>query len=59
MSKRIAALLVIVELDDIPGTMHNEESAQEAVQQLLNDDMSHYAPCVYITDARVAPILGV
>lgn len=58
MRKRVAALLVLVELDDVPGTMHTVESAKESVQRFLEDRIPHYEPRVYITDDSVAPIVA-
>lgn len=44
--RRRTVMLVIVDLDPIPGDMHTAESAREIVQAKLNDAMPHYNPKV-------------
>lgn len=45
MPKQIE-LKVIVDLDPMPGTFSDEESARDAVQQILMDRIPHYNPAV-------------
>lgn len=50
MAKRkVVKLIVTVELDPIPGTMHTEESALQAVQFFLDYGLKAYNPRVYET----------
>lgn len=44
--RRTVTFMVTVELDDMPGAMHTEESAQTIVTHVLNQQMSHYNPTV-------------
>lgn len=43
---RRVTLSVHIDLDEIPGSMHTPESAQEIVTQILRDRMDHYNPVV-------------
>lgn len=47
MSRRTATLLVVVELDDVPGTMHTKQSAKEIVRNVLWQRMPNYNPVVF------------
>jgi len=53
MSRRKARLLVVVELDDIPGTMHTAESALQTTQNILFQRMGHYNPRVSFAPAPI------
>lgn len=48
---RKARLLVVVDLDEMPGTMHTLESAEQVVQNVLYQRMSHYNPAVSLAPA--------
>jgi hypothetical protein len=48
---RKARLLVVVDLDEVPGTMHTVESAQQVTQNVLFQRMSHYNPVVSLAPA--------
>jgi hypothetical protein len=48
---RKARLLVVVDLDQMPGTMHTAQSAQEVIQNVLYQRMSHYKPAVSLAPA--------
>lgn len=48
---RKARVLVVINLDDMPGTMHTAESAREVVQNVLYQRMSHYKPAVSLAPA--------
>lgn len=47
MSKRIS-LIVHIDLDDVPGSMHTEQSAQNIIQAILDMRLSPYNPNVAI-----------
>lgn len=50
---RKARLIVVVDLDAMPGTMHTPESAQQVVQNVLFQRMSHYNPVAHLAPAPV------
>jgi hypothetical protein len=45
-SKKKVVLEVTIDLDAMPGAMHNGEYTQEYIQSLLNDMIGHYNPVV-------------
>ena len=45
--------MVVVDLDEMPGTMHTPESAQQVVQNVLWQRMPHYKPAVSLAPAPV------
>jgi hypothetical protein len=45
-SKKKVVLEVTIDLDAMPGAMHNGEYTQEYVQNLLNSMIGHYNPVV-------------
>lgn len=49
--KRVA-LIVHVDLDPVPGTMHTHESAQEVVKNLLINSIPHYWPEVHLAQVK-------
>lgn len=48
MQRRRTLLIVAVNNDMFPGTMHTEESVQETVQAVLNVMIGHYHPVVLL-----------
>ena len=49
MADRIA-LLVLIDLDPLPGAMHTPASAKENVEAILLTRLPHYAPVVIINE---------
>lgn len=47
MTERIT-LKVGVNLDAVPGAFHTPESAEEFIQQILDNAIGHYKPRVYL-----------
>lgn len=45
--RRQARFIVFVDLDDVPGTMHTEESAEQIIRNVLHQRMGHYNPQVH------------
>jgi hypothetical protein len=45
-SKKKVVLEVTIDLDAMPGPMHNGEYTQEYIQNLLNSMIGHYNPVV-------------
>lgn len=41
-------LTVGVNLDAVPGAFHTPESAEEAIQAILDNAIGHYKPRVYL-----------
>lgn len=40
------AFVVFIDLDDVPGTMHSQESAQHVISNTLREAIGHYQPLV-------------
>lgn len=49
------AFVVYVDLDDIPGVMHTQESAQNALNGILQRTIPHYNPVVSLAPAELQP----
>lgn len=52
--KRIA-LLVEVDLDEVPGIFHTEDSAIDNTRGILNHMISHYNPSVTLAPDELQP----
>lgn len=50
MQRRRVKLEVELDLDPVPGTFHDEESAREQVEAMLRRTVPHYNPTVLIND---------
>jgi len=46
MDRETTAVLVIVELDPIPGAFHTKEDAKERIEAMLLNNIGHYNPRV-------------
>jgi hypothetical protein len=46
MDRERFAMLVIVDLDPIPGAFHTPEDAKERVEAMLLSNIPHYSPVV-------------
>lgn len=49
---RRALLTVLIDLDPVPGTMHTGDSAKDAVQSALHNQLGHYNPVVVLEDVK-------
>jgi hypothetical protein len=47
------AFLMYINLDDLPGQMYSQESAQNALRAILNGRMAHYNPLVSLAPAHL------
>lgn len=47
MTRKLCKIIVLVELDDVPGSFHTEESATEIVGKILEINIPHYNPRVF------------
>lgn len=47
------ALIVYVNLDQMPGTFHSKESARNVISAILNERLGHYNPMVSIAPADI------
>lgn len=54
MTKRVA-LIVYVDLDQVPGPFHSKESAQNNVRGILENQINHYNPMVSLAPAEFQP----
>lgn len=46
MERQRALFVLMVELDPVPGTFHNLQSAKESIEQILMDRIPHYKPTI-------------
>ena len=55
MSRKKVAFIVYVELDEMPGTMHTKQSAQDVIRNVLYQRMPSYKPTVIIAPKELQP----
>lgn len=50
------AFVVYIDLDEVPGVMYSQESAQNVIRQVLQDRLSPYNPTVSLAPAAMQPM---
>lgn len=50
MERERVQLIVLIDLDPVPGAMHTEESARQVIESTLLTRLGHYHPNVLIDD---------
>ena len=53
MKRKVAVLVITVELDSVPGIFNSPESAAETVKQILENSIGHYSPVVSLVSEPV------
>lgn len=52
--KRVC-FIINVDLDPIPGVFHTQESAQDLLQWIFTENISHYSPIISMAPASIQP----